>query len=387
MDWKIRSIALAAAVAVAVVCDLFEPTGRVEAQGGTTVVRIRTTATNATADGVVLDRVQAGPAVTSDGTTVGLAYLTYFRSHPGLALLPAHIEIQSGAGSMVIGGLTSPDGRFNQTIGFDTFDGDPRFASANFVLVGTDYYVSYSRLGAGTPTTPITNSHAFDFTQDRVDRQIGDTGLSFRPGNVWSSVPGFGQKVPVGDNPSYSFANLVSPLRQGNVNMLRLTGTESGTLITCFDPTQICGVRGIGDYEGLYGTALSRAPGNLGITANAASDTITSYRDPSVTPNPPGCPVAEPLPAPLNLIAVRSREFISRAYLKWNSVECAVGYVVRVHDRITDEVRELSSSGPSYEADGGILVAGNRVSVAAVAADGTVGQFSTPVSVIDALQF
>lgn len=150
--------------------------------------------------------------------------------------------------------------------------------------------------------------------------------------------------------------------------------------------TQVCGLRGLGDYEGFYGTAVSLGTGVLGVAANSASGTILSYQDPSVVPNPSGCPLGGRLPAPRNIIGVRSREFVSRAYLRWNSVECASSYVMNVLDRVTGEVRTLTSPGPAFEAAGGVLIVGNSVSIAAVAADGTVGQFSEPVSVLDTLE-
>jgi hypothetical protein len=366
-----------AAIAVTTMFEILGTGGGVQAQPGTTIVRIRAS-TNATSDGIVLHRAQGVPAVGLDGRSVGTAYVTAFVAHPGLEFFPTHIEIESGAGSAVIAGLTSRDGRFQQTIGFDTFDGPMQFAAASFLDSGADYLVSYRRLPSGS-LPAVTLSHAFDFTQNRVDRQIGDTGLTFRPGNVWSIVPVFGQKQKVGDNPSYSFANLTTPLRQGNVNMLRLTGTESGALIACSNRPNTCGVRGIGNYEGYYGSALSRGVGGLGLSANAASDTVLVPRDPSIAQNPPGCPAGVPLPAPRNII-IADRSYLGSnrgVEMEWSSVECAIGYVVRFEDEFGNTF-DRPATKPEYVFLGGADTLRAIISIAAVAADGTVGQFSEP---------
>lgn len=366
------------AIAVVAMVDGLGPRNAARAEGSTRLFRIRAVTTSTTADGIVLDRVNGGPVITLDGQQVGTAYVTSFREHPGLALPPTHIEIQSGSGTAIIGGLRSQDWTFSQTLGYDNFLGGMTFASANFLKADDEFLVSYDRLPAGSPASE-TYSHAFDFTQNRVDRQIGDTGLAFRPGNQWFLVTAFGQKTLVGDNPSYSFTSLTAPaFRFGNVNMLRLPEGESGAVITCYGNPGICGFKGIGDYAGLYGTAISRAPGSLGVTGSAASDTTVTYRLPPGPPDPPGCPPGTTPAAPTNLVGGRKG---GSGRLAWNSVKCAKFYVVRlIHaDGRTEDI----SAGPlttiGYSVSNYFDVV--AFSVAARSASGVQGPFSEQASI------
>jgi hypothetical protein len=352
-------------------------TGAASTTSTGSVFRIRNVSANSTSDGIVLRRAINAPVVGADGVTVATAFATSFEAHPGLEYLPTLFEIHAGSRTVIIGGLASGTGGFRQTIGFDNLDGPVRFARANFVASADDFTIFYERLPPATAPFSTTLNHAFLFTQNRVDRLIGDTGLSYRPGNQWWLVSGFGQATLVGDNPSMSFTSLTTPPRLANVNFLRLTGGESGAVIACYDFPVVCGVKGVGDYAGIYGTASSLSPGSFGLNANAASTTDFTYRDPSSPPNPAGCPSAQELSPPLNALAGEGRRTGPLALgipLAWDSVECAAGYWIRVRDKDGFISRTARIDKPSYLLD--FDVNDRTFAVAAVGPDGTVGPFS-----------
>jgi hypothetical protein len=378
---------LTAAVA-ALALGALGPDLAVPAQGDRFHLRISGVTVTTTPDGIRLKR--ASNAVVTDlaGQPVGTAWVTSFEAHPGLEYLPTVMEITAGGTTAIIGGLTSADGRFRQTLGYTSLGGSLSFYSANYVPAGDDEYLAYfEQLSPtnGTPGLPTSVNHGFVFTQDRVDRLIGDTGLTFRPGNQWYLSPSFGQLLRLGDNPSTGFTNLASPPHQYNINYLRLPGGESGAIVVCFGAPAICGLRGVGDFDGFYGTALSLAAGSLGVNVNAASETVLlTYPDPSVPPNAPGCPAI--LPAPENLIAsdtlvLFEDQFEHTFSMAWDSVGCATGYVLRFF-RGNGTSFQVPASEPFFSTVGGPNENLRGVAVAAVGPNGVVGIFSERVEFV-----
>ena len=369
-----------AAVSIAVVAfSGLKDSDSFAALGNRTYLRISGVTTTTTPDGVRMKRASNAPVTTLAGQPVGTAWVTSFEAHPGLEDLPTVIEITAGGTTAIIGGLTSATGTFRQTLGYSSAGGSLTFHGANYVAAGDTEYLAF--LEQLTPTNespglPLSLSHGFQFTQNRVDRQIGDTGLTFRPGNQWFLSPASGQLTRLGDNPSMGFTNLTAPPHSYNVNYLRLPDQQSGAIVVCFGIPSTCGVKAIGDYEGYYGRALSLAVGILGVVVDAASETVLTYRDSSVPPNPPGCPPGRPLPSPRNVIGVVLGEDVGR--LSWDSVECASHYIVRVVGAEGTAV-DFNTQNPRLLLTQLFAYQGTVVSVAAVAPDGTVGAFSEAI--------
>ncbi len=332
------------------------------ALGSRTYLRISGVTTTTTPDGIRLKRASNATVTTLQGQPVGTAWVTSFEAHPGLEYLPTVFEITAGGTTAIIGRLTSADGRFRQTLGYTSLGGSLSFYGANYVASGDAEYLAFleqlSAPGnetAGAPSLPISLNHAFRFTQNRVDRQIGDTGLTFRPGNQWFLSPSFGQVLRVGDNPSMGFTNLTTPLHFYNVNYLRLPGGESGGVVACFGNPATCAIKGVGDFSGFYGRALSLSIGTLGVTADAASETEFTYYDSSVPPNAPGCPAI--LPAPQNPLAADDTYLFEdqiehRFAVAWDSVDCATGYVLRFF-QADGTTYQVQTTEPFYSTVGG----------------------------------
>jgi hypothetical protein len=347
------------------------------AQSGSTVLQITNLSLNQTPDGILLVRAVNAPVQTLGGQVVATANVTSVVVHPTLEYLPTVIQATVGGATVVVSQLASRDGTFRRTYGFDDISGAPGFLNAGLLVTADEGVITLvvSRATAA-PTPPTTLSHAFQFTQPRIDRLIGDTGLSFRPGNQWSLVPSPGQLISLGDNPSVSVINVTNPSELGGVNFLRLPDGQSGAVITCVGFPAVCGLAGVGDFNGLYGTAVSRTPASLGVSTNAASNTIVTHVDLSVPPNPPGCPTGALLPPPANLLA---RQFLGiHTELVWDSVECASGYAVSL--RFADggprifTVPGTTLADSSYPSSflGGLVA----FSVASIGQDGRRGPFS-----------
>ena len=383
----------AVSIAVVVLTDLRDSNSLL-ALGSRTYLRIAGVTTTTTPDGIRLKRAANAAVTDPEGRPVGTAWVTSFEAHPGLEYLPTVIEMTVGSTTAIVGGLASADGRFRQTLGYTSLGGSLSFYRANYVSSSAAEYLAFlDQLSApgnetpGAPSLPISFSHAFRFTQNRVDRQIGDTGLTFRPGNQWFLSPAFGQLLRVGDNPSMGFTNLTTPPHSYNVNYLRLPGGESGGIVVCFGNPGTCAIKGVGDFDGFYGKALSLGVGALGVTADAASETNLTYYDSSVPPNTPGCPAI--LPAPQNLIAAEATYFVEvgntqqiehRLSMAWDSVECATGYVLRIY--IGDGTSfDLKASEPFYS-NVGAGYGARGAAVAAVGPNGVVGIFSERVDLV-----
>jgi hypothetical protein len=383
---------LTTAVAVAaLVLGALGPDLVLQARGTRTYLRILGVTLVTTPDGIRMKRATNAQVTDIAGREVGRAWLTSFEAHPGLEYLPSVIEIASGGTTTIIGGLTSANGRFRQTLGYTSLGGSVSFYRANFVPSSDAEYLAFlDQLSApgnetvGAPSLPVSYSHAFRFTQNRVDRQIGDTGLTFRPGNQWFLSPAFGQLQRVGDNPSMGFTNLTTPPHFYNVNYLRLPGGESGGIVVCVGSPATCAIKGVGDFDGFYGRALSLGVGTLGVTADAASETVLTVYDSDIPANTPGCPAI--LPAPQNLLAADDLYEIDlgsplgpdlehKFSVAWDSVECATGYVLRFY-RGDGTTFQIPSSEPFFTTVGGLNENLRGVAVAAVGPNGVVGIFS-----------
>jgi hypothetical protein len=143
-------------------------------------------------------------------------------------------------------------------------------------------------------------------------------------------------------------------------------------------------VKGAGDFDGLYGRALSIAIGGLGVVADAASETAFTYYDSSVPRNTPGCPAI--LDAPQSLLASDDLYEIELGdpfgpslehqwSVAWDSVECATSYLVRFY-RGDGTFFDVSATEPFYRTVGGLNENLRAVAVAAVGPNGVVGLFT-----------
>ena len=382
----------AAVIAVVVYADLRD-SDLLSAAGPRTYLRILGVTTVTTPDGIRLKQASNATVTTLEGQAVGTARVTSFEAHPGLEYLPTIIEVTAGGVTAIIGGLQSTDGRFRQTLGYTSEGALLSFYNSNYVRTSDTEYLAFLEQGP-TPTNETVPSptlqHGFIFTQDRVDRRIGDTGLSFRPGNQWYLSPSFGQLLRAGDNPSISIASLTAPPQQYSLNFLRLPDQQSGSMVVCFGAAITCGLKGVGDFAGFFGRAFSLSIGSLGVNVNAASETVLTHRDSSVPPNAPGCPAI--LPPPQSVVAVDdlyeiqiggTLELEHRFAIAWDSVECATGYVIRTFnaDGTSDQT---TVSEPFFNAVGGAGTSRyfQAVAVAAIGPNGVVGVFSERVDFV-----
>ena len=332
-----NSMLAALTVAVAVVLGQLIPNETALAQGIEILLRLTNFSTNTTPDGIRITTATNVPLTTLTGQVVGTGSVTSVEAHPALEYLPTWIELRSGAIRIFGGVLASRDGSFRQGAAYEM--GASVIEPSVFHDVGLLLPSSIGGSPAGgtgalklksfaqTPTTPTTLTHAFQFTANRVDRQVGSTGLTYRPGNQWELVIGAGGAIRVGDNPGAGYANLLDPTIVGSLSFLRLPDNVSGAVVTCVGSPPVCGLQGVGIYAGLYGTAFSRNPASLGLNANAASDTVVNRSADRVRIGSPFIPVNPNTPAPQNLLGVRADGITT---LVWDSVAGAEQYFLEI---------------------------------------------------------
>lgn len=317
--------------------------------------------------------------VTSDtGATVGTASVTAVLQHPTLAYLPLFGEIRSGNRRFHVNRLVSRDGRFRQTLAFESDGVSPNaFFGAGIVapvdLPGGAVPFTLSLRGLSLEPTSFGVNSVFDFTSERVQSTVGSTAVAYRPSATWSLAQAFGRKDPVGTNFSFAFANAAM---SGNVNWLELDG-QNGGLVACLGNPPVCGWKGVGGYDGIYGSAVSAAPAQFGLTADAASTKQGTHLAAGSQLAPLACPPGFTPPGPTDVLVAAGGTFANvEVFISWGSVACAVQYVVETEFSDGSTTRFVTATTNYHD-----VLAGSdwtRVSafrVAGVSADGRIGPF------------
>jgi hypothetical protein len=295
-----------------------------------------------------------------DGSVLGTANGLGVVAHPDLPYYPTVLELSNSAQTVVVAELASRDGAFRQTFAYNRV-GPFGFYEASIARLDSTYVIRLAP-ARDTPVGSVTYGHTFKFQGERKVENFGTAALAFRPFSVWDLVVGPGVSTRFGDD--FGIAGATAAFGY-SLDYLRRPGGRSGAIVVCTSTPPVCGLAGVGEFDGYYGSAASRTPASFGLVADAASDTTIRSARPSYY----RCPSAADPVRPRPFATSRS----GRTSIQWNSIDCATDYVVRL--ALADgSVRFINSSTTGLTT----ILDVREISVAAVTSGG-IGEYSETV--------